>query len=326
MTDFLIESGIAALTGLIAALCVSVASALFYPSLRKMVSRSALGFQSIFLMVLAAVPIGAFLGMTAASLWWTFRGGVISDHCHVPASSTACFPHAPVETHLLAPGVFVALGVALCALVALEFSGLAARSRQRKRVLHACSREDMRGRRILETDRPVALTAGLWRPEIYISQGLKRRLGTDELRVVMHHENAHAARYDSLSFAMAAALSRAHFPSVRRQLLADLHLSHERACDEAAAHRIGDRLCVAATILRIERMNAAGGETRHCQMGITGGSVPARVEALMGAAKARSPVDLTTSSLYALAIPIALALAAEPLHSAVEFVFSNLPG
>src|SRR5438094_693631 len=79
---------------------------------------------------------------------------------------------------------------------------------------------------------PLALTAGLSRPEVYISSYLIASLPSDMLEVVVAHERAHVRRRDGMIQFVAHISSLLHFPWARRRLLADLSLACEQACDK----------------------------------------------------------------------------------------------
>lgn len=51
---------------------------------------------------------------------------------------------------------------------------------------------------LLEVDTPLAFCAGVWRPTVFVSQGLVRRLREQELLAVLWHEGCHARRRDPL--------------------------------------------------------------------------------------------------------------------------------
>jgi len=86
--------------------------------------------------------------------------------------------------------------------------------------------------RVVPSDVPLSVTAGLWRPTIFLSSGLLNALRHPVLDVVVAHERGHVARRDTLRSLIVAALSRVHLPWTRRCLLEDLALAHEEACDD----------------------------------------------------------------------------------------------
>ena len=106
----------------------------------------------------------------------------------------------------------------------------------------------------IDSMRPFAITAGLLRPQVLVSSRLLASLDHAELTAVVNHELAHRQRRDGIRLLVAECLSAVHLPETRRQILAELALAIEQACDEVAAQQSGDRLQVAATILKITRL------------------------------------------------------------------------
>jgi hypothetical protein len=176
--------------------------------------------------------------------------------------------------------------------------------------------------RLLASEAPVSLAIGALRPRIVISEGLVAALPPAGLACVLAHEREHVRRRDALRALVARVASWAHSPPLRRPLLAELRLAAERACDEAAAEQVGDRLLVAETILGVERLlsrRGAGGELA-CAFGES--DVAPRVESLLAEpqhAPRRRPVWVTAAAAVALCIA-----AAEPFHHAIEHLLNTL--
>lgn len=104
---------------------------------------------------------------------------------------------------------------------------------------------------LVEVDRPVALTVGVFRPQIYLSTWYLHSLETDELEGVLAHELAHVARRDNLfallgtAFLGATAYLPASWRGVRL-LLAD----RELAADELAVAVTGKPIALARGLLK----------------------------------------------------------------------------
>jgi hypothetical protein len=103
---------------------------------------------------------------------------------------------------------------------------------------------------------------------------------------------------------------------VRRELLAALALASERACDEAAAERTGDRLLVAETILAVERLHAGAAAPRLLAASFGDGAVSARVESLLD--EPAPPGDVRRAWLHAAAAAATAVALAGPFHHALE--------
>lgn len=172
--------------------------------------------------------------------------------------------------------------------------------------------------RVVDMDRPLALTAGLIRPRIYLSTRLLNALSPAELAAVVGHEQAHRRRRDAVRQLAAEALSRLHLAPIRRRLLADLSLASERACDEEAAFSSNGRLCVAGTLLKVARLNATQSPMDALLPTMTGADLEARIEALLRPVARR---QLAPQSLLIPGAGLMLAfgcLSADRLHHGVE--------
>lgn len=174
---------------------------------------------------------------------------------------------------------------------------------------------------------PIALTHGLRRPEIWISQALEASLSSEEREVVLSHERAHVARRDPARLAAASIASRLHWPGFRARILSELRLAAEQACDARAARAIGDPLCVAATLLRVERLLRGADTALRLATPLLDASLPARIEALLARDSAPAerlpppPAPGARERRILGLVAIALALAS-PLHHVAEHVLA----
>ncbi len=163
---------------------------------------------------------------------------------------------------------------------------------------------------------PLSVTAGLFRPLVLVSTGLRRALVPEHLDVVLEHERAHARRRDPLRMAVAALLAAGHLPGTRRLLLSDLALACEQAADEEAAAAVGDRVRVAETIVAVERLMGSVPARLRAATGMGGSSAQARVEGLL---REPSPTVPRTGPGMAWAVAAAAAvLLASTLHHVTE--------
>ena len=134
---------------------------------------------------------------------------------------------------------------------------------------------------IIDSNKPLAFASGLYRSRIIIASCLQHSLSEAQMRAVISHERAHASRRDALRYLVAEVVSVAHLPWVKSSLLADLQLATEQACDEAAVQAGGDRLGVAETLLRVERLFGRQSDESGIPVHLLGGDLEARVEALV---------------------------------------------
>lgn len=261
------------------------------------------------LSALLSVMLPSLLGM----LWPS------QDHCLVHGGhSHLCFVHA--SHHVGGWSGWLLVGVAGGWLGAQLFVGTRAllRAFAIVRQLSRHARHDRaRGFWIIPTDAVLCLSVGLLRPRLMVSEGLLSKAAPDELAIMLAHERAHVHRRDTLVHALVRAAGVMSTPSARRSLLRALELAAEQSCDEHAAARAGDRLCVAETILSLERhIGAAAFRSSPLIAGFGSSSVPQRVEALLQPPRENGAyARLAAACICALAIVLA---AYEPLHHATE--------
>ena len=168
---------------------------------------------------------------------------------------------------------------------------------------------------VLDSDEPIASAAPGDPGCVVISRGLLDALEPRERQVVVAHERAHL-QHRHHRYLLAGELSVAIVPLLR-PLVAQLRLSTERSADETAVDALdGNRQLVARTIAR-----AAMTQSVHAGLvgGFGGGSVPARVQALIG------PPDSMTSMAAgtvagALIATSAMAAGSVQLHHLVELI------
>jgi Zn-dependent protease with chaperone function len=314
---------LATLAALLAAALTAAASAALWPWLRGRLARVHPEAAARRLWLLAAAP--GFVPALALALL-LLPGLLGADHCPAHREHAhLCLRHLAAAHGGLASGLVAASGAAL-ALGLLAGGVRLARARRAIATLRRGARPGPSADvERLATDAPFSLTLGALRPRIVISEGLLRALAPAPLAVVLEHERAHARRLDALRALSARALSWAHLPAVRRELLAALSLASERACDEAAAAGVGDRLLVAETILAVARLarGAVPAGPAGLATSFAEGGAPARIEGLL--AEPPAPPAGRAGWWGAALVGAALA-AAEPLHHATEHLLGALLG
>ena len=313
---------LAALAALAFAAALSLVVAALWPALRGALRRHHPAVAARWLLLAAVAP--SVLPPLAIALC-LLPGLLGGDHCTLHGEHAhLCLRH-PAAAQGSAAAVLVALTASALALALLSGGVTLARARRRGARLAPVAQTGLAADvRVLATDAPVSITLGAFSPHILVSQGLIRGLGAASLAVVLEHERAHARRRDALRSLLANALSWPHLPRVRRALLAELALASERACDEAAAERSGDRLLVAETILAVEKLvrgwPRAGESALAAAFG--GSTVPPRIESLLA-----EPAPLAGArhawGMAAIAAATLLPLA-EPLHHGTEHLLRAL--
>jgi hypothetical protein len=249
--------------------------------------------------------------------------GLGEDHCpHHGGHAHLCVHHPALAQGRAAAAV---LGTAALAsgLALLRGAGQLAGARRAMARLERESPGRLPGDvRLLASAAPVSLTLGALRPRVLVSEGLVEALPPAGLACVLAHEREHPAPRDALGALLAREWSWVRPPRLRRALLDALRLASERACDEAAALRVGDRLLVAETILAVERLArrrpTAPQQVFACAFGES--DVAPRVEALLA-----EPMPAPGRRWAPAAALVALGLAgAEPLHHATEHLLRAL--
>lgn len=243
----------------------------------------------------------------------------VGDHC----SAHTDHPHlCLVHAGRLPTWLVVVAGLATGALTvragAATWPGLLAQLRERawlaRRRLEGESPTGVR--RIAGRD-ALALTHGLLRPRIWISQLLLDALTPAEQEVVIAHERAHVERRDPARLLAARIAGVLHLPGVRLRLDPLLRLATEQVCDGRAARAVGDPLLVASTLLRVERLippRSAGAGAAA----LVDDQLPARITALLAPDAGAAPLPSPRPVLLSMLLAGAVLLLARPLHHLAE--------
>lgn len=282
----------------------------------------------LLLSALAVFP--AVLGVVAVAVAFTpsmLDGlGLVQDHCahHGGHAFHLCFIHGhpPAASAPLLGGA--ALALIWLAIGWQEEFGRLVRMRIWAKQLTRLAKfdADIDGWRF-DSERPMAVTIGLFKPSIYVSEAMRELLSTSQLDAVLAHERAHARRMDALVKFVVRLCVYLHLPSVRERLLDAVDLACEQACDEAAAEAVGDRFTVAEAILAVERAFEAG-ESRlpASALGFGAGVLETRVRGILDA-DWHTPNWVSLSFIGALAAGTLVACY-DVLHHTAETLLSLL--
>jgi hypothetical protein len=264
---------------------IALLTAFAYPRLRRRLATLPPAQRATILCWICAAPLGGAAILAGLCLLPSLLSVVRPefDHCLTHHGHLhLCLIHPPASLGgaigWSVNGVFwglVAIGILTVGRRVLS----AARS---LRDLRLVGRYDQAvGVHLIPSSLPFSAVVGLLRQKILLSTALVDALPAPLLRIVLAHEGAHVARHDSFWQLIVSFLSVAHLPRLRRQILGDLGLAAERACDEHAATVTSDRLGVAQAILLVERMLTNHAGLLPLAPGFGGSDVPARVEALL---------------------------------------------
>lgn len=108
--------------------------------------------------------------------------------------------------------------------------------------------------RLLPSPRPLALTAGLWRPQVILSEGMVSSLSAEELRAVLFHELGHLQSRDPLRLGVAQFLADVlWFLPVARSLARDFVDAIEEGADDQAVMVTRQPLDLASALVKTAR-------------------------------------------------------------------------
>jgi hypothetical protein len=317
----------ALISGLVGGAVTSLALSYGYPRMRDYFRQVPPRIRGILVFALLILPLMAGLSFFALILSPVVDYGTVLHHCHT-STIGSCVPHS-LSTLEQLPGLITLMGVlGIVVWPLIRSLGPVQRLSLLRRSLHKISRYDAeRGIFVVDDARPLAFSMGFISPSVFLSSGLVAHLSAEERDTVIHHEYGHVTHRDGVWQLLGHVLSIGHGKQTRGLLLADLHLAAEQACDAYAARRVGDRLTVAQTILKVERMSAghdpfkASAVPGIASLGVTGSSVPDRVDALLSPEGFCSGRWACWAFLGAVLLALVIFLAAEPLHHAIESIF-----
>ncbi len=315
---------IAVLSGCGIAMAAGLVLGLVGPVSMRPLRKVSPGVRSVILVLSALAPVIA--GILGAKLVaWSPHAlpfDLVSHHCH--ADLAICSSHARAENTVL----LIALGAgtlgALIVWIAHSLFDLVSQSTQSQRLLRAAS--SLRNGRAsrLVTDRIVAVSAGLLRPRIFLSEGLVKRLDRSDVEVVIAHEAAHGQRRDSIIRLLVSVFSLGHLPHMKTRLLAELELAQEQICDRAAAKAFG-AVPTAETLLKVERLrHSLGGESLPLSTAFDHSDIEARTRALVAPDFGLTRPAVIIFSCLLMIGALALLVAAEPVHHEIESFFLSL--
>ena len=242
-------------------------------------------------MVLAAASIPAFCGIWVGSCTWLM----------------ATCPPVEAGWHLLPGTIGVILAGAGAAWLA-RFAWLALGTFYTLRrlpnvpapqeLMSAAHRSGVRSLRCIDLPEPVAFCAGLARPTVFVSTGLRARLRRERLLAVLVHEQHHARLFEPLRrLAARTAADVLFFLPVLAWWTARRAVVAELAADRIAIRAVG-REPVAAAILAVASSAPA-------TVAAFSGAVDARVRQLLGQAPRLDGISGQSWALSAIGLGLA---------------------
>lgn len=252
MNWFAVALVLAVGTAAVAAACAAVCWMAFDDTIRDIEPR----WRFWLLGGLAASPPAAGMMVLLVAFYPSVLDviGLVADHCgtHSGHSLHLCFVHQSPPS-VSAPILWLCIG-----LVAVgsrnwirEIATTVSSLQWADRLVKLAHFDGDRGIYVAESDRLFAVTAGLVRRRIVISDRLQQCLSPKQLGAVVAHEQAHRRRFDGMTMFILRLAAGCHLPGVGRRVVEELRLASEQCCDQAAGGE--DHLTVAETILAVER-------------------------------------------------------------------------
>jgi Zn-dependent protease with chaperone function len=201
--------------------------------------------------------------------------------------------------------------------------GALRRSRAIAHALEGVASPGGAGSRIVPVDEPQAFVIGLFRPRMYLSQGLLRTTDPRDLESVMEHERSHIRRRDPLRRLVASLGLAFHLPGIASAIDRRLAATQESAADAAAARVLGDPPRIAEALVRLARLRVA---RPPLAVGVLGSDLEFRVRELLSpATRPDRPAPVFLIAVAATGFAAAL-LVADPIHTAFESLVRLLAG
>jgi beta-lactamase regulating signal transducer with metallopeptidase domain len=190
------------------------------------------------------------------------------------------------------------------------------------KALHAFAQALDKNTFLLPGKQANAFTAGLLRPRCYLTTGLRDALSNEELEIVLQHERVHARHHDPLLKWLFALASSVYPQLVATQLQQQMTLAMEQHADEAVASKRFGKSDVALTLVKVQRLAAAGLQRANEQFCyFTGDALEQRVHYLMQ----REMVTGFPLRAVLFLAPLAFLLSSaftDSLHHAIELLLS----
>ncbi|MDF1622402.1 MAG: M56 family metallopeptidase [Pseudohongiella nitratireducens] len=298
-------------------LVLSCLFGLIYPLLRNGFRRIHPGQGSVLLLYFWSGPVILSLVTTLLLFIAPLEGVVVSDHCHGD-----CGDHVPLINSPWLAGTGLALLVIVVVALAIHFSAALFRGIKMRRRLKMLTTPD-KGFQRVNTGVAAVFTLGWWRPEVYVSSALLSHCQEQDLSVILAHEKAHLMRRDNLALLLVRVFTLMLPRRWQSDVLADMHLLCEQACDFVSARR-HKPVQVAETLVRIGRLlKSQSSRYEALTSHFDGSDLELRVQALLDISQRKRLASWQLGMLLGLTA-ILLYCALSPLHHGVEWLIELL--
>jgi beta-lactamase regulating signal transducer with metallopeptidase domain len=298
-------------------LALSIVFVALYPFMRSWFMSLHPRYGSLLLLAFWTAPFIASLSSTLILFMPSIDSVLIDPHCHSDCSS-----HVPLISSTGLAWFGFTTGSIVFLLLIYRLLHTMYQSLQLRRQFNFLGRKHG-DYYTINSRSPLVFTLGWWKPRIYISEGLSRACANKDLSIVLLHEQAHQERRDNLRLLMARLCSAILIGRLARNVMNDLRLMTEEACDFRAAERFG-HVAVAETLLKIKRllMNQPSALPQHA-LAFAERDVESRVIALLKGSALISPRPWQLGLLSVLLI-FGLVLMVGPLHHGSEWIIALL--
>lgn len=298
-------------------LVLSCLFGLVYPLIRQRLRRIHPGQGSILLLYYWSGPALLSLISTVLLFIAPLEGVAVSEHCH-----GVCVDHVPLVHSPWLAGAGLCLLAVLVAALTVHFSLSLLRGIKMRRQLKLLATPDQGFQRV-NTAVAAVFTLGWWRPEVYVSTALLSHCQDHDLSVILEHEKAHLMRRDNLALLLVKVFTLVLPRAWQHDVLADMHLLCEQACDFVSARR-HKPVDVAETLVRIGRLLKAQCSSQvEFLSRFDGSDLELRVQALLDIAQRKRLAGWQLGFLLLLTF-VLIYCALNPLHHGVEWLIEIL--
>ena len=122
------------------------------------------------------------------------------------------------------------------------------------KTLVSLAKSNLQSTYLLETDNPLAFTGGYFKPKVFVTTGLLNSLSTEEIEIILVHENEHVINNDSFKKLIFHFLSSIYPKIISSKLETSMILTMEQCADHAVAQSHYDRSKIAETLLKVNKI------------------------------------------------------------------------
>lgn len=176
----------------------------------------------------------------------------------------------------------------------------------------------------IELSNPSAFTAGFTRKKCFITSGMLKEMTTEEVKVILGHEKAHAKMNDPLKKWLFSIFSAFFIPVLAERLKLHMMLAMEQAADNAVVNNETPSTLVASTLVKVARLNAQYSPLKDNELIVNFGAdvLEQRVYFLLGQLSLK-PANKIVTATFATLIFIGCLSSIDGVHHLIETVFSH---